>query len=124
MEADAIAHAVIGAAIEVHRALGPGLLEGMYERALCIELTRRGIGHATQVAIDATYKGDGIGTVRLDLVVGGTVVVDLKTVDALLPIHTAQTLAYLRITGLKLGLLINFNTLALKSGIKRIVNSH
>jgi GxxExxY protein len=124
VEADEIAHQVIGAAIEVHRALGPGLLEAMYQRALCMELGLRGVAYATEVPLEATYRGQAIGTLRLDLLVGGLVVVELKAVELLLPIHAAQTRSYLRLTGLRLGLVINFNATTLKGGIKRVVNSY
>ena len=117
---DKMAHAVIGAAIEVHRALGPGFLESMYEEALCIELDARGIPFARQVAVVAMYRGKPIGTGKLDLLVGDRLVVELKAVDALAPVHVAQTLAYLRMTNKRLALLINFNVKILRDGIQRV----
>jgi GxxExxY protein len=96
----------------------------MYERALCVELSHRGVLYATEVPLEATYRGQAIGSVRLDLVVGGLVVVELKAVETLLPIHAAQTRSYLRRAGLRLGLVINFNATTLKGGgIRRVVNS-
>ncbi len=115
---------VIGAAIEVHRLLGPGFLESVYEDALCIELRLRGIPFVRQRPFALEYKGHSIGNARLDLLVGGRLVVELKAVDALAPIHSAQVLSYLKMTGARLGLLINFNVPALRrGGIKRIVLS-
>jgi GxxExxY protein len=119
-EVDRLAHEVIGAAIDVHRHLGPGFLESVYEEALCVELRLRGIPFARQVAIDMTYKGHPVGEARLDLLVGGALIVELKAVDALNPIHYAQVISYLRATDKHLGLLINFNVFRLKEGIKRV----
>jgi GxxExxY protein len=120
-ERKALTHAIIGAAIEVHRFLGPGLLESIYEEALCIELEERGIPYARQVAVSLDYKGRKIGSGTLDLLIGNTVVVELKAVDALAPVYTAQILSYLRLTGCKIGLLINFNVATLREGVKRVV---
>ncbi len=115
---------VIGAAIEVHRLLGPGFLESVYEDALCIELGLRGIPFARQHPFALDYKGHSIGGARLDLLVDSCLVVELKAVDALAPVHSAQVLSYLKVTGSRLGLLINFNVPALRrGGIKRIVLS-
>jgi len=122
-EADRLAHEVIGAAIEVHRVLGPGLLESVYEEALCVELTQRGIPFVRQPAVDLTYKGVAVGKGRLDLLVGGILVVELKAVDALTDVHKAQVLSYLKTTGRKLALLVNFNVALLREGIKRVVLS-
>ncbi len=118
---DFLAHEVIGAAIEVHRVLGPGLLESVYEEALCIELTERRIPFVRQKRIDLIYKGHTIGAGRLDILVDDTVVVELKAVEALTDVHLAQVLSYLRTAGYRLGLLLNFNTAVLKKGIKRVV---
>ena len=120
-ELDQLAHAVIGAAIEVHKLLGPGFLESVYEEALCIELGLRGIPFIRQAPIAVQYKGYQIGENRLDLLVGGMLIVELKAVDALAPLHHAQVLSYLKATGHQLGLLINFNAFILTHGIKRIV---
>ena len=119
-EVDRLAHAVIGAAVDVHRHLGPGLLESVYEEALCVELRLRGIPFARQVAVDMSYKGHPVGEARLDLPVGGALIVELKAVDTLNAIHQAQLISYLRATNKRLGLLINFNVFRLKDGIKRI----
>jgi GxxExxY protein len=115
------AHQIIGAAIEVHRVLGPGFLESVYEKALAYELQLRGLKVETQKAILVPYKDIQIEGQRLDLLVGGRVIVELKTVEALAPIHQAQLLSYLKATKLRLGLLINFNVQVLKDGVKRLV---
>ncbi|MFA7387916.1 MAG: GxxExxY protein [Thiohalobacteraceae bacterium] len=122
-ELDALAHKVIGAAIEVHRILGPGYLESVYEEALAIELSIQGIGCDRQTPINIEYKGKAVGDGRLDLLVAGRLVVELKTVDHLLPIHHAQVLSYLKATRKRIGLLINFNVRVLRDGIKRVVFS-
>ena len=112
---------VIGAAIEVHRHLGPGFLKGIYERALCHELQLQEIPFEKQVEILAPYKGISIPGHRLDLVVDKFLVLELKTVEDILPIHEAQLLSYLKSTGLRVGLIINFKVKQLKSGLRRIV---
>ena len=121
--ATAVTEAIIGAAIEVHRQLGPGLLESVYEAALAYELASRGIPVERQKPVPLEYKGlkfdEGF---RLDLLIAGQVIIELKTVDAILPVHEAQLLSYLKLTRLKVGLLINFKVPILKSGIKRLVN--
>ena len=122
-ELDQLAHQVIGAAIEVHRALGPGLLEGVYEKALCIEFELRGIAFRTQSRVGIAYKGRSVGKGKLDLIVGDRLIVELKAVEKLAPIHLAQTISYLRMTNRALGLLINFNVPVLKEGIRRVVLS-
>ena len=118
---DRLAHSVIGAAIEVHRLLGPGFLETVYEEALCIELRLRGIPFARQVVVALDYKGQAVGEGRLDLLIENSLIIELKAVDTLLPIHSAQLLSYLKMTGHPLGLLINFNVPILKYGIKRTI---
>ncbi|MDH7490410.1 MAG: GxxExxY protein [Anaerolineae bacterium] len=121
MEVNEITEAIIGAAIEVHRALGPGLLESAYEECLCQELSLRRIPFERQYPLPLEYKGLRLDCgYRLDLLVADSVVVELKAVEELLPIHTAQVLTYLRIGGWHIGLLINFNVLALKRGIRRL----
>jgi GxxExxY protein len=122
-ELDSIMRLVIGAAIEVHRRLGPGLLEALYEKALCIELTERKVKHVRQFPVEVKYKKYVIGENRLDLLVENSLIVELKSVDCLAPIHIAQLIAYLKCTGYRLGLLINFNVPLLRQGIKRIVLS-
>ena len=115
---------VISAAIEVHEVLGPGLLEGIYEAAFCHELGLRGIQVQRQLAVPVFYKGVSLSqALRLDLLIDGTLVVELKSVEVVLPIHKAQLLSYLRLAQLQVGLLINFNTRQLKQGIYRVVNS-
>jgi GxxExxY protein len=122
-ELDRLAHQVIGAAIEVHRQLGPGLLEGVYENAICIEFELRDIAFRTQSRVGITYKGRPVGKGRLDLLVGDRLIVELKAVEKLAPIHLAQMISYLRMTNRALGLLINFNVPVLKEGIRRVVLS-
>jgi GxxExxY protein len=112
---------IIGCAIEVHRTLGPGLLESIYEKALCFELQSRGIKVHAQLAIPVVYKGQSLGEHRLDLLVEEQVIVELKALDRLDPVFHAQVLSYLRLTGKQVGLLINFNVPVLKDGIKRIM---
>lgn len=121
---DALVHAIIGAAIEVHRILGPGFLESVYESALCIELGLRGISFVRQASIAVDYKGKAIGESRLDLQVEGQVIVELKAVESLLPIHKAQLISYLKAMRRHIGLLININVSILKDGgLKRVILS-
>lgn len=119
---NAITDKVIGAAIEVHRVLGPGLLETAYEECLCYELSCRGLRFERQVSLPVVYKEIKLDCgYRMDLVVEGTVVLELKSVEQLLPIHEAQLLTYLKLRNYVIGLLINFNVPVLKQGIRRIV---
>ncbi|MFC1960211.1 GxxExxY protein [Chloroflexota bacterium] len=119
---DELSKQIIGAAIEVHRTLGPGLLESAYESCLAHELRLQGIPFERQKELPLHYKGASVDCgYRLDLLVGGLVIVELKAVEQLAPIHEAQVLTYLKLTGCKLGMLLNFNTRLLKQGIKRIV---
>jgi GxxExxY protein len=122
-ERDPLTEAVIGALIEVHRELGPGLTEVMYENAICHEFDLRGIHYARQVPVAVEYKGQQIGETRLDLVVEDQLIVELKTCETLTPVHRAQVICYLRATKLKVALLVNFTVAILKDGIKRIVLS-
>ena len=122
-EADRIGEELIGSAIEVHRLLGPGLLESTYEECLCRELALRGREFRRQVGLPVLYKGIHLDCgYRVDLLVGEEVVVELKAVDSIEPIHVAQLLTYLKLSGLRIGYLINFNVKMLKNGIRRIVN--
>ena len=118
---DALAKAVIGAAIEVHRHLGPGLDESLYETAMARELTLRNIRFAKQVDMPVLYKGELLGEKRLDFLIDQKLVLELKAVEQLTPLHKAQVKTYLKIAGLSLGLLINFNVSLLKEGIKRVI---
>ena len=114
---------VIGAAIEVHKALGPGLLESAYEECLCHELKLRGIQFERQVDLPIEYKGTKLDCAyRMDIVADDQLIVELKSCEKLQPIHQAQLLTYLKLTGLKVGLLINFNVPILRQGIKRLAN--
>ncbi len=122
IERDPLTEQVIGAAIEVHRVLGPGLLESAYEHCLCHELQARGVEHRRQVPLPVVYKGTSLDChFVMDLVVPGRLVVELKTVERLQPIHEAQLLTYMKLSGLRLGLLLNFNVTLLKNGIKRMI---
>ena len=113
---------IIGAAIEVHRTLGPGLLESVYQTCLAYELSERGIPYEKEKDIPAVYKDHPIDCgFRLDFLVADKVVVELKALDALQPVHEAQLITYLKLTGCKVGLLINFNVTLLKDGIRRRV---
>lgn len=122
-ETDELAHAVIGAALEVHRILGPGFLEDVYEQALCVELRLRGILFERQKPAKVEYKGEYVGEGRLDLLVKDQLIVELKAVREVAPFHTAIVLSYLKITGRRLALLINFKVPRLRDGIRRIVLS-
>jgi GxxExxY protein len=120
--AEAAARQCIHAALQVHSALGPGLLESAYEHCLAHELALRGVEVQRQLGLPVVYEGERLDAgYRLDLVVDGSVIVEVKSLDALAPIHDAQVLTYLKLSGLRIGLLINFNVVLLKQGIKRLV---
>jgi GxxExxY protein len=120
-QTETVASEVLNAAFRVHTNLGPGLLESVYERCLCHELRKAGLAYEVQLVLPINYDGEVIdGGLRLDLVVEDQVIVELKAVERLLPIHEAQALTYLKLTGKRLALLLNFNTERLKEGIKRI----
>lgn len=122
MKTNDITQAIIGAAIEVHRALGPGLLESAYEECLCRELSLRGISFERQRSLPVEYKAVKLDCgYRLDLLVEDSVVVEIKAIDTVLPVHEAQLLTYMKIGGWKVGLLINFNVPVLRQGIHRRV---
>ena len=124
LEINRVTEQIIGAAIEVHRALGPGLLESAYEACLAYELAQRGCRVERQRAQPVVYKGVQIDCgYRLDLLVDEAVVVELKTVEAVKPVHDAQLLSYLKLSGCRVGLLINFHVLCLRDGVRRIVNN-
>lgn len=123
MENDQLTEKIIGCAIEVHRNLGPGLLESTYEECLAYELTKVNIPFERQKNLPVRYKETLLDCgYRLDMLVNGEVILEIKAIDQLLPIHEAQLLTYLKLSGRKLGLLINFNVRLLKHGIKRIAN--
>ena len=114
---------ILAAAIEVHRVLGPGLLESIYVECLEHELTSRGLRFVRQLTVPITYKGTRLGSsYRVDVIVEDRVIVEVKSVEALAPIHKAQVLTYLRLTGMPAGLLINFNVPRLMDGVKRLIN--
>jgi GxxExxY protein len=113
---------IIAAAIEVHKELGPGLLESTYEECLCRELSSAGLHFERQRELPVVYKGEVVeGVYRLDLLIEGAVIIELKSVDALAKIHEAQLLTYMKMSGISIGLLVNFNVPVLKVGIKRFV---
>lgn len=119
-----ITHKIIGGAIEVHRALGPGLLESAYEACLAFELAERGLKIEQQKPLPVVYKDVQLECgYRLDLLVEDAVIVELKSVSELAPIHKAQVISYLRLSGCNVGLLINFNVEVLKDGVRRLVNN-
>ena len=125
MDLNGVTEQIIGAAIEVHRAIGPGLLESAYEECLAHEFGLRGLRFERQVALPVVYKGVKLDCgYRLDFLVENAVVLELKAVDSLLPIHEAQLLTYLRLGGWCLGLLINFNVPVLRKGIKRLAHNY
>jgi len=116
-----LSDAVIGCAIDVHKQLGPGLIELLYERALCYEFQLRGIDFSRQQSIPVKYKGHGIGTMRVDFIVEDSLILEIKASSKMLELHEAQLLSYMKLTGLNLGLIINFHFPLLKHGIKRMV---
>jgi len=123
VEFDELSRRVIGCAIDVHRELGPGLLESTYEQCLAHELSLAGIEFALQAPLPVHYKGRRIDCgYRVDVVVAGRLIIELKSVDRVLPIHEAQLITYLKLSGIKVGLLINFNVEVLRDGLKRIVS--
>lgn len=123
MDINKLSSSIIGAAIEVHRLLGPGLLESAYEESLCHELRLRSIGFERQKLLPVIYKGKKLDCgYRLDLVVENKIILELKSCNNIEPIHKAQLLTYLKISGLTLGLLLNFNVILMRDGITRIVN--
>ena len=119
-EHDPLTHSIIGCGIEVHRHLGPGLPEATYEEALCIELSDAGLRYSRQISVPVIYKGRIIGEHRPDLVVCDKVVVEIKSVERLHPVHIAQTLTYMRLLGTPVGLLMNFNSDVLKTSVRRL----
>lgn len=124
MEVNDVSGAVVDSSMKVHSALGPGLLESAYEACLVRELRKRGFHVECQVGIPVRYDGETLDVgYRADLVVEGCVLVELKSIETVLPIHKAQLLSYLRLSGKEVGLLINFNVEHLKNGIKRVINS-
>jgi GxxExxY protein len=112
---------IIGCAIDVHRELGPGLFESAYERALCIALTGRELHFLRQVSCPVIYRDQTVGTYRCDLLVERAVVVEVKSIERLERLHVAQVLTYLKATGARLGLIINFNVPKLREGIRRVI---
>lgn len=125
VEEDRLASVVVDTCVKLHLVLGPGLLESVYERVLAHELEKRGCAVARQVSIPITYEGmvfdEGF---RIDLLVNNQLIVELKSVEGLLPVHKKQVLTYLRLTGLRLGLLVNFGEALMKTGIHRIINNN
>ena len=123
MDINELSSKIIGAAIEVHKALGPGLLESAYEECLCHEFGLRGLSNERQKPLPVIYKGIELDCgYRLDIVVENTIILELKSCEKIEPIHKAQLLTYLKLSGLKLGLILNFNVALMRDGIVRIVN--
>jgi GxxExxY protein len=120
-DVEELAAIVIDSALEVHRHLGPAFLEAVYDNALCHELHLRGVSHERQVVVRVAYKGLLVGEGRIDVLVGGVLIVELKALPALQDTHKAQLISYLKATDLSLGLLLNFGERHLKSGIRRVV---
>ena len=118
---NAISEKIIGCAIEVHKNLGPGLLESVYEKAMCFEIGSNGMKFQNQVTIPIIYKGTILGEHRIDMIVENEIITQFKAVDRLDPVFKAQLLSYLRLTNKKLGLLINFNVPYLRDGIQRVI---
>ncbi len=124
MDINQLSSKIIGAAIEVHKALGPGLLESAYEKCLCHELKLRGLSFDSQKPLPLLFKGEEIDCgYRLDVVVDNAIILELKSCEKIEPIHKAQLLTYLKLSGLTLGLVLNFNVPAMRDGIVRIVNN-
>jgi len=124
VDENALSHEIIGAAIEVHRILGPGLLESIYEEALVMELQDRHFDVERQAEVTLTYKSRRLQNIlRLDVLVNNLVIIEVKSTERLLAVHEAQLLSYLRLSGKKLGLLINFNAAVLQGAIRRAVNN-
>ncbi len=122
-EYNLLSHEIIGAALEVHKHLGPGLLEIVYEECLAEELSLRGLKVERQVSLPIIYKGKEIGhPLTMDMLVEGCIIIELKAVKEMHDIYSAQLLSYLKLSNLKLGFLINFNSVQLRDGVKRIVN--
>ena len=123
MDEDSISHQIIGAAIEVHRTLGPGLLESIYEAALEMELGERALKVRRQVELPVSYKGRLLdGGYRIDLIVEESVIIEIKAVERLLPVFESQLLTYLKLSDKRLGLLINFNSSVVSNSVRRVVN--
>ena len=123
MDINELSSKIIGAAIEVHKTLGPGLLESAYEECLCYEFGLRGLSNERQKVLPVIYKGKELYCgYRLDIVVANLIILELKSCERIEPIHQAQLLTYLKLSGLKLGLLLNFNVALMRDGIVRIVN--
>jgi GxxExxY protein len=123
MDINKLSSKIIGAAIEVHKALGPGLLESAYEECMCYELDTKGLSFERQRSLPIVYKGKRLDCgYRLDIVVENSIVLELKSCEKIEPIHKAQLLTYLKLSGLNLGLLLNFNVSVMREGITRIVN--
>jgi GxxExxY protein len=123
MDINELSSKIIGAAIEVHKKLGPGLLESVYEECVCHELSLRGISFERQKPLPVVYKGKKLDCgYRLDIVIEKAIIVEMKSCEKIEPIHRAQLLTYLKLSGLNLGLLLNFNTPVMRYGIVRIVN--
>ena len=122
---DPLSYKIIGCAMEVYNTLGPGLLEAAYEKALIHELELNGLSVASQVSVEMNYKGVNLGAgLRLDLLVEDSIIIELKSVEELKPVHYKQLLTYLKLMDKRIGLLINFNVYDFREGIKRVINGY
>ncbi len=122
LELEELSRTLVDSAFKVHQTLGPGLLESVYEDCLCVELEQRGIGYEVQAPVPLVYEGVRIEAgLRLDLVVEKSIILEIKAVEKLLPIHKSQLLTYLKLSDLRLGLLINFNVAMFKEGVRRVI---
>ena len=123
MKHESLTAEIISACMKVHSALGPGLLESVYERAVSIELKKRGIAHLRQIGIHTAYEDEDLGVgLRADIIIDNQVLLEIKSVEAISPLHSKTTLTYLKFARIEVGLLINFNVISLKAGIKRLIN--
>ena len=122
LEVEELSRILVDSAFKVHQFLGPGLLESVYESCLCIELGKRGVGFKTQVPVPFKYEGVPIETgLRLDMLVEDSIILELKSVEKLLPIHQSPLITYLKLANVRLGLLINFNVILFKQGVQRVI---
>ena len=125
LEDNKLTQAIMDSLFQVHSAMGPGLIESVYEECLCHELATRGIPYEKQKTVALNYKGHQLGNgLKLDVLVDKKVVIELKSCDAILPVHKAQLMTYLKLTGLPIGFLVNFNVPLIKNGVQRFVNQH
>jgi GxxExxY protein len=125
LEDNQLTQAIMDSLFQVHSTMGPGLIESLYEECLCWELTERGIAYERQKNVPLTYKNHQLGNgLKLDILAENKVIIELKSCESILPVHKAQIISYLRLTGMPLGFLVNFNVPLIKNGVQRFVNQH